>query len=109
MPPFLKLVLGLLGVGVAGFAGVVVIGVVLPREHRARRSLRLRRPPRAVWEVISDVDGFSGWRTDLERVERLADVGGHKRWREHSRAGAVTFEMVQAKPTNKMVTRIADL
>ena len=109
MSPFVKLLLGVLGVLVAGGVGVIAVGFILPREHQARRSARLRRPPRAVWDVISDVDSFASWRSDLERVERLPDVGGHKRWKEHSRSGAVTYEMVQAKPTSRMVTRIADL
>ncbi len=108
MSPFVKLLLGVLAVVVAAGAGVVVVGLLLPADHRAQRSARLRRPPRAVWDVISDVDNFASWRTDLERVERLPDVGGQKRWREHSRSGAVTYAMVLSQPTSRMATKIAD-
>jgi hypothetical protein len=106
--PFIKLLLGLLGVVVAMGLGVVFVGLALPKEHQARRTGRFRRPPRAVWEVISNIDAYADWRSDLERVERLPNSGGQARWKEHSRGQAITFQMVESKPTSRMVTMIAD-
>jgi hypothetical protein len=106
--PFIKLLIGLLGVvGLAALA-VVGIGFVLPKEHQARRSGRFRRPPRAVWDVIHNVDAYAEWRTDVERIERLPDSGGQTRWKEHNRGQAITFQRVESKPTSRMVTMISD-
>jgi uncharacterized protein YndB with AHSA1/START domain len=106
--PFIKLLIGLAGVVVAAGLGVVGIGALLPADHQSRRTGRFRRPPRAVWDVISNVDAYSEWRSDIERIERLPNSGGQARWKEHSRNQAITFQMVESKPTSKMVTKITD-
>lgn len=108
MSPFLKLLLGLALVLVLVGLLIVAIGAVLPKEHQARRNGRFRRPPRAVWDVIHNVDNYAEWRSDIEKVERLPDSGGQTRWKEYSRGQVITFQRVESKPTSRMVTMIAD-
>src|SRR5215470_13728904 len=78
---------------------VVGIGALLPKRHVISRSVKLRRAPQEVWAVVSDVDQFTGWRPG---------VNGRKRWKEEASQGAITFELVEAAPPSRMVTRIAD-
>ena len=108
MSPFIKLLLGLAAFVVAAFGGVVLTGALLPREHQARRTGRFRRPPKAVWDAIHDVDAYPEWRSDVEKVDRLPNSGGRPRWREHSRGQQISYEIFDAKPNSKLVTRIID-
>jgi uncharacterized protein YndB with AHSA1/START domain len=87
---------------------VVAIGAMLPKGHVAAGSVRLRQPPQDVWNLLHDVDRYSEWRPGLQRVERLADAEGRLRWREMGTHGVITFELVEATPPSRLVTRIAD-
>ncbi|HYM62685.1 MAG TPA: SRPBCC family protein [Thermoanaerobaculia bacterium] len=106
---------------IAGIAGAVVVavpiliagvGLALPRDHNASRSIVLHRPPDAIFRTIRDVASGPQWRRGLERVEMLdgADgrIGGRTRFREHSGHNVVTFEVMVDAPPHRFVTRIAD-
>jgi len=99
-------------VALAGLAGVpltaAAVGALLPRNHVARRTIRLKRAPEEIWRLIEDVDRFASWRSGITRVERLPDHEGRLRWREEGAHRAVTFERVAAAPPARLVTRIAD-
>jgi len=62
---------------------VAIVGAMLPRDHRASRTLTTRRPAADLWAVVSD--------------------------REFARnaAGDVKTEVVESLPPTKYVTRIA--
>lgn len=103
---WLFLILGLL---VAAVAVVVIIGAMLPKNHVATRSARLRQPPEAVWAVITDFPAQPSWRTQLQAVERLPDSKGNAVWRETEKGGdALTLETVEWAPPRRIVRRIAD-
>jgi hypothetical protein len=87
---------------------VVGIGALLPKAHIATRFVRLRRGSQEVWNTIRDIDHFSEWHPGLNRIERLPDSDGRLRWKEKGAQGTITFELVEAVPPSKMVTRIAD-
>jgi hypothetical protein len=93
---------------VALVALVAVVGTLLPQAHTASRSARFARSPAAVFDVIHDVGAAASWRTDVQRVELLAPVDGRVRFREVSRSGSITMEIVEATRPTRMVTRIAD-
>ncbi len=83
---------------------MALIGLALPRAHVAARRAVLAAPPGAVWAALVDLDAQPGWRRGLEKLERLDD----RRFRETSRDGAITFEVVEEQPPELRITRIAD-
>ena len=96
-------------VAVVGLVLVVVaIGASLAKGHVVSRSARLRRTPQEVWDTIHDVDRFTAWRPGIKKVERLPDAEGRPRWKEDGAHDTITFELVEASPPSKLVTRIAD-
>lgn len=87
---------------------VTAIGALLPKQHVASRSALFKQSAATVWQTITDIESFSAWRTDLKGVERLPDREGRPVWREVSRQGAMTLEIVESSPPNRLVSRIAD-
>ncbi len=104
----LKWLLIVLLVLAASVALVALVGYLLPQDHVASRSARYAQPPDAVFEVIRRVDAAASWRPDLTQVELLPPVDGRVRFREESRSGRITMEVVEVTPPTRMVTRIAD-
>src|SRR4051812_37752358 len=70
---------------VVAVAVVATLGLLLPRDHVASRSLTLHRSPDEVWAVISD--------TALNRQLSESDV---------------PVEIVESQPPARLVSRIAD-
>lgn len=93
---------------VAALLTLIGIGVVLPREHVTARQVRLRQSPEEVWARIRDHAAEPGWRSNLDRVERLADEDGRERWKEVQGRSALTFETLAADAPRRLVRRIAD-
>jgi uncharacterized protein YndB with AHSA1/START domain len=104
----LKITLVVVGIVVGLVLAVVIIGALLPQGHVASRSIRLRRAPSEVWATIHDLEGFTAWRPGLKKVERLPDVDGRTRWKEVGAHNTITYEIVEAAPPSRLVTRIAD-
>ena len=87
---------------------VVVIGWMMPKGHRASRTIYLSTAPAAVFAVISDVAREAEWRRDLTKVEMLPPVDGKIMFREVGRQGPLTMCIETIEPPRRMVTRIAD-
>lgn len=87
---------------------VLVIGAMLPREHRATREITLNRSPREVYAVAHDFGSAPSWRRNLLQVEWPDPVNGLVRFREVSKDGSVTYEVVEDTPGEKLITRIVD-
>jgi uncharacterized protein YndB with AHSA1/START domain len=87
---------------------VVVVGMLLPKEHTARSHATINAPPDSVWRALTDVAAFPAWRDDVSRVEMLPSANGRKGWREIGKHGAITFEESAADPPRRLVARIAD-
>jgi hypothetical protein len=85
---------------------LVVIGYALPKRHVAARAIVLRQNPADVFALISDFKNGASWRSGLQQVEMLPDREGHTRFRERSKNGALTFEVVEWNPAQRMVTQI---
>ena len=86
---------------------IVVVGALLPREHVASTSAQIAGAPSDVFHALTDVERFPTWRA-VSNVELLDAVGGHRRWREVSRFGPLTFEEVESRPPQRLVSRIVD-
>lgn len=87
---------------------VLVIGALLPRQHRATREITLNRPAREIYGVVRDFGSAPTWRPNLLQVEWVDPVNGLARFREFSKEGRVTYEVVEDSPGEKLVTRIVD-
>lgn len=108
----MRWLIGAVSLVVALVAIILVVGALLPKSHVASRSTRLPSPPERVWDAITTVDDFPRWRADVRAVERLDAAGGARRWREHESADkrdrGITYEVTEATPPRRLVTRIAD-
>ena len=104
----MKIALILLAVLIALVLVVLVIGAALPRNHVASRHAIFRRPPHEIYATVRDFGTSPTWRPDLERVEMMPTPDSHVRFREHGKQGAVTYDLVEDRPNEKLVTRIAD-
>jgi uncharacterized protein YndB with AHSA1/START domain len=93
---------------VAGVGIVMIIGVMLPRDHIAAMSATIAAAPDAVWAALVDPAGYPAWRSDVQRVEVLPPVVTGACWREHGKHGAITYVVDVSEPPRRLVTRIAD-
>jgi uncharacterized protein YndB with AHSA1/START domain len=104
----MKALLVVLAVVVALLACVVLIGWALPERHEVSRSTALPQPPDVVWRALTDAAAFPTWRSDVISVEQLSASPGHESWREQQKSGSLTYEVTEAEPPSRLVTRIAD-
>lgn len=86
---------------------VVAVGYALPVGHVASREATFAQAPDRIFAVLTDVESYPKWRADVKGVEVLSP-GPPKRWRERGGNGDITFELVEAQPTTRLVSRIAD-
>jgi len=61
-------------------AGVAAIGAMLPRTHKASRTLRVRRPPADVWPAVIQV----------------------------TQASDVPVDVLESQPPRRLVTRVSE-
>jgi uncharacterized protein YndB with AHSA1/START domain len=87
---------------------ITLIGLLLPKSHTASVAKHYEAPPAAVWSLITQRDRFASWRSDLRSVEQLPATDGNVRWKEQTKYDAVTMEVTEAVPEQRLVTRIAD-
>ncbi len=87
---------------------VAIVGVFLPKGHSVSRTMRISKPPEAVWAVITDYAAMPSWRTGLAKIERLPDRGGRPVWKETLDDLELPLEDTLVDPPRKLVRRIAD-
>ncbi len=86
-------------------AVMAAIGAMLPRDHHATRKARFHVSPEALYAVLS---GPPDWRTGVKSFGEMDDRDGHKQWwEEDTHRQKISYELVEAKPPNRLVTRIA--
>ena len=103
-----NILLGILGTLMSLVVIMAVWGALLPMDHVATRHADFPTPPDALWKSLVDVERAPGWRKDLQRVEVLPAQGNHRRFRETTRQGAITFAVEEETQPTRLVTRIAD-
>ena len=87
-------------------AMIAIAGSLLPKEHIATRRARYRQSPEEIYAAIS---GPPDWRPDVKKFEEAPPVNGRRRWREVTGWNdAVLYELQEADPPRRLVTRIAD-
>src|ERR1039457_3574180 len=81
------------------------------RGHAAARSSRHPQSPvpRCARRAFRGIDGPPDWRTGVKSFGVLPEQDGRKHWWEQDTHGQkITYELVEAKPPERLVTRIAD-
>ena len=88
-------------------AGLVIVGYLVPVAHEASAEATVSRPPADVFATIADVRRYAEWRSDVARVEVLADAP-RTRWKESGSNGDITFELDESTAPSRLRSRIAD-
>lgn len=101
-------VLSLLSVVALAIGLIALVGSRLPASHVASRSLVVKRSAGEVYNLVRDVANAPKWRSDIQSVEMLGEQDGKLHYREHGDQGAVTYEVVEDVPSQRIVTRIVD-
>jgi uncharacterized protein YndB with AHSA1/START domain len=108
-PKWLRvLVFALVGV-VALFLAVLAVGFAIPQGHVASSSILISATPSEVWALVSDVEGSSAWRTNVERVDRVVGAQGDVVYEEHNDFGVMRYRVEESVPPRRLVTRIVDV
>jgi len=96
----------------ASFTGLVILiavtGSLLPRTHRATRTAVFSRKPAEVFAAIHDFAAMPSWRSGLSGVEILPLQDGHASFREITPHRPITYVVLEDRPPDRLVTRIAD-
>jgi uncharacterized protein YndB with AHSA1/START domain len=95
---------GLIALGVV----VTVIGWLLPVGHEASRTAAFSAAPEKVFDMISRVDTYHTWWSEVSRVEMLPPENGRTRFRQETGTGPIVMEVTEAVAPSRFVTRIAD-
>ena len=85
---------------------ILVVGYLLPRDHVASRDAVVAASPRETFARLLDVERFPEWRPGVEKVEVMAR--SPLRWKEHDGGDVITYEVLDARPAERLVVRIAD-
>jgi hypothetical protein len=86
---------------------ITLVGLALPREHRASSHIRLRQPPESVFAVIRDVGAIPTWWPSVKRVSRRDDPQGREIWDETMEDGfEMGLEVATAEPPRLLKTLI---
>lgn len=89
-------------------AVAALVGMMLPKGHRASRTVVYAAAPQAVYGAITDFARFPEWRSGIKTVEILSDADGMTRFREDGPHGAIVYKVEQREPDARLVTRIDD-
>ena len=85
---------------------MALIGSLLPVKHYAARKARFTQTPEAIYAVLA---GPPYWRSDVRAVGELPEKNGRMQWWEQDKHGQkIAYELVEASPPVRRVTRIAD-
>ena len=85
---------------------IAAIGSMLPLRHSASRRARYKASPDAVYAVLA---GPPDWRTGVKGFGVLGEMNGRKQWwEEDSHGQKITFELVEARPPERLQVKIAD-
>ncbi len=85
-----------------------LVGMFVPKTHRASRAVVISAPRDKVFAIIADVANASSWRTDLKSVTVLEGAGSGMRFREVGGNGPITYRVDECDPPSRFVTRIDD-
>lgn len=89
---------------------VLVVGLLLPEEHHASRTLVTKQQPQVVWDAINDHANEPSWRADVASVTSLGERNGKPVWQENYKDGnTVALMTTEFAPPTRMVRELTDL
>ena len=104
-----KILLVVVGVLVLVILVVLVVGLLIPAEHQASRTLRVKQPPEAVWAAINDHANEPSWRDDVASVTSAGERNGKPVWQENYKDGnTLQLMTIESRQPNRMVREIAE-
>lgn len=105
----LKWAVLLIGILAASIVLPMVGGMFLPREHRVTSHAVIDQPVDSIWAVVSDLDEYPSWWSDVKSMEREETGNGSVRWIQRDAQGQeLPIEVVVENPHRLLETRIAD-
>ena len=104
----MRIALVIVAIVAALCAVIIIIGYMLPAQHRASRQAAFDISPDTLFAFISDVEHYPSWRSTVKRVELLPAVSGKQRFREIGDDGTILYEADVARDASHRITRIAD-
>jgi uncharacterized protein YndB with AHSA1/START domain len=93
---------------VAVLAVVVLVGSYLPVKHEVTREATYRATPAQLFALIRNVNDYPSWQRSVSKIELLPDVDGKQRMRETNSGQAITYELLDIVPNQRMVSRVVD-
>ncbi len=85
-----------------------LVGMTLPKDHRASRTVSLSADPPAVFAVVSDFLAYPQWRSDVKSVVVDRPVGVGALIHEDGANGPIPYRVEVFEPPDRLVLRIAD-
>jgi len=102
----MKLIL-IIVLSLAALIGIIaLIGLSLPRTHRAASRITLQKPPTEVWAVVRDLGALQGTWSELKSSRRLPDEAGREVWEQNAGGFPLRLIVEQSNPSTRLVTRI---
>lgn len=87
---------------------LVVVGLLLPRGHRATSSIQIAQPPSEVWSAVRDLGRVPEFWPEIKSSARQPDREGRETWLQTMKSGfAIPLVIEEDRPPTRMVTRIA--
>lgn len=87
---------------------LMLIGSLLPREHRATCRATFRASAATIYAVVADIGAYPAWRAGVKSVRLVDPLGGKPAFVEESSQGEILFVIEADEPPLRRVLRIAD-
>jgi hypothetical protein len=103
----LRWTLGII-IGLIAIVGLAwIVGLMLPKGHRASRTIALAASPETVFAAITDFKRYPDWRSDVKTIE-VEGSGQGALVREENKNGTIPYRIEALVPPSRLVMRIAD-
>jgi hypothetical protein len=102
----MKWVLWIVG-GLVVIVGLMaMVGAMLPLKHHASRRAKFKAAPDALYAILA---GPPDWRTGVQSFGVVPEQDGRRRWwEEDTHKQKITYELVEARPSERLRVRIAE-
>jgi uncharacterized protein YndB with AHSA1/START domain len=102
------MILSPLAVGLLAAVGFVfIVGLLMPRHHRASRAALFAAAPESIWSVLTDFPNQPSWRPGIRSVDLVSVQDGVRTIREvDSHKQTIDYTVDVFEPPRRMVTRI---
>lgn len=102
----MKLVVVIVSIMVGIIAVIALVGMMMPREHRAVSRVALHQPPETVYAVLRDFERSPTWWREVRSASRLPDLDGHERWQQVTGMGVIGLIVVEERAPAEFRTTV---